>query len=159
MQINHFKIVIPFSPDSINRVITYGKKEGDIVVLKHKWQKLAHLAIDTALEDGNLPPKFKGKIGVLFKCYFEYHRNRDGDNYTAMCKGIIDALVQKRMIKDDNSEYVDDNGRRLLVDDDRPRVEVFITERIPGNELVSLPIHQVNPGYYKFLWPTKNSPQ
>lgn len=138
MQINNYKLVIPYSPDSINKVVTYGKKEGDIVVLKHKWQKIAHTMIEQAIAKEELPVKFKGRIGVFFKLYFTTHRGRDGDNYSAMCKGIIDAFVQKNMIKDDNSDYVDDDGRRLRVDPERPRAVVYIKEKIEDDSLVSI---------------------
>jgi Holliday junction resolvase RusA-like endonuclease len=138
MQVNNYKLVIPYSPDSINKVVTYGKKEGDIVVLKHKWQKIAHTLIEQAISNEELPTRFKGRIAVKFKLYFTTHRGRDGDNYAAMCKGILDAFVQKNMIKDDNSKYVDDDGRRLRVDTDRPRAEVYIKEMIKDDSLISI---------------------
>lgn len=138
MQVNHYKLLIPVPPDSINKVITYGKKEGDIVVLKHKWQKVAHTCIDEAIINGELPEKFKGRVAFFFKLYFQTNRERDGDNYAAMCKGIIDAFVQKRLIQDDSAEFVDDDGRRLRVEPDRPRVEVYVKEKIPGNDLVDI---------------------
>lgn len=138
MQIESYKLLIPASPDSINKVITYGKREGDIVVLKHKWQKIAHAYIDEALNSGELPDKFKGRVSFFFKLYFETERARDSDNYEAMCKGIIDAFVQKRLIKDDNSYLVDDDGRRLRVDRERPRVEVYIKDKISGKSLVEI---------------------
>lgn len=136
MQYNHYKLIIPYAPDSINKVVTYGKKEGDIVVLKHKWQKIAHTLIESAIANGELPVRFKGRIAVKFFLYFRTNRGRDGDNYSAMCKGVLDAFVQKNMIKDDNSKFVDDDGRRLRVDPDRPRAELFITEKIKENSLV-----------------------
>ena len=138
MQLNHYKLTIPYSPDSINSVITYGKKEGDILVLKHKWQRLAHTLIEQAIADRTLPEKFHGRVAFFFKIFFQTHRNRDGDNYTAMCKGIIDAFVQKRLIFDDSSEYVDDDGRRLRIDSERPRVEIFIKEKILDDHLVEI---------------------
>lgn len=136
MQTNKYKLLIPVAPDSINKVVTYGKKEGDILVLKHKWQKETHTWIDIAQNKGELPMKFKGRIAFFFKLYFATKRERDGDNYAAMCKGIIDAFVQKRLIADDSAEYVDDDGRRLRLDPDQPRVEVYINEKIPDNDLV-----------------------
>lgn len=144
MQVNKYRLIIPYAPDSINKVVTYGKKEGDIVVLKHKWQKLAHTLIEQAIANGELPSRFKGRIGVFFKLYFKTHRGRDGDNYSAMCKGVIDAFVQKNMIKDDNSDYVDDDGRRLRVDEDRPRAEVYIKEKIADNSLVTIKPYEIN---------------
>lgn len=144
MQLNKYKITVPYSPESINKVITYGKKEGDIVSLKHKWQKISHTIVEQAIIDGNLPARFKGKIGVFFKLYFATNRDRDGDNYEAMCKGITDAFVQKRLVPDDNSRYIDDDGRRLRVDAERPRVDVYITEKIKDNSLVNItPYEQI----------------
>lgn len=138
MQINHYNFILPYAPDSINKVITYGKKEGDIVVLKHKWQKLAHTQIEIAIANGKLPVKFHGRIAIFFRLYFKTERGRDGDNYSAMCKGILDAFVQKNMIPDDNANWVDDDGRRLRVDPERPRAEIYIKEKIPDNKLVKL---------------------
>jgi Holliday junction resolvase RusA-like endonuclease len=138
MQTNIYRLTIPFAPDSINKVITYGKKEGDIVVLKHKWQKIAHTVIESAINDYQLPIKFKGRVAFFFKLYFTTSRDRDGDNYEAMCKGIIDAFVQKKMIKDDSARYVDDDGRRLRVDHERPRVEIIIKEKITDEKLVGI---------------------
>ena len=66
------------------------------------------------------------------------HKERDGDNYTLMCKGILDAFVQMGMIKDDNFNYVDDNGRRFDVDNERPRVEIYVTETILNSQIVSI---------------------
>lgn len=138
MQIESYKLIIPTSPDSINKVITYGKKEGDIVVLKHKWQKIAHSFIEEAISENILPAKFKGRVAFFFKLYFETERTRDSDNYEAMCKGIIDAFVQKRLVKDHSSKYVDDDGRRLRVDQDRPRVEIYIKDKLKNDELVNI---------------------
>lgn len=138
MEKNKYKIIIPVSPDSINQVATYGKRDGDIVGLKHKWQKLAYTILNEKINSGDLPCKFKGKIGVFFKLFFETSRQRDGDNYEAMCKGVIDALVYLKMIKDDNTEFVDDDGRRLRVEKERPRVEVIITEKIKDEDLISI---------------------
>lgn len=135
---NYYKLVIPVKPDSINRVVKYGKKEGDIVHLKRKWEKITMRYIERFIDDEILPIRFKGVIGVHFKLYFETNRERDGDNYSLMCKGMLDAFVAQNMLPDDNYHYVEDNGRRLIVDSERPRVEVYITEKIPADQVVSL---------------------
>ena len=137
-QVNNYKIVVPYAPESINKVIGYGKSEGDIVVLKHKWQRLASIILEQAIVESKLPSKFKGRIGVFFILYFKTDRGRDGDNYSAMCKGIIDAMVRKNMIPDDNYNYVDDDGRRLRIDPERPRAEVYIKEKIKGSDLITI---------------------
>jgi len=134
----HYKLIIPVKPDSINQVCTYGKKGGDILKLKHKWEKIAIGYIKRARVEMVLPEEFHGKIGVHFKLFFEQRRERDGDNYTLMCKGILDAFVKDGMIIDDNHKYVDDNGRRMKIDKDRPRVEVHITEKVDDNKFVSI---------------------
>lgn len=135
---NYYKIIIPKNPDSINKVVKYGKRSGDVVVLKRKWEELAMIYIKKAQDEDELPEKFLGKIGIHFKLIFETQRERDGDNYTLMCKGILDAFVQMGMIKDDNFNYVDDNGRRFDVDNERPRVEIYITETILNSQIVSI---------------------
>ena len=138
MQVNNYKFLIPVSPDSVNTVIQYGKREGDIVALKKKWEHIAMTFIDEAIDEGTLPERFNGRISIFFALYFSVKRNRDGDNYTAMCKGILDAFVVKHLVKDDNSKFVDDDGRRLRVDQERPRVEVFIKEKIEDGSLVGV---------------------
>jgi len=135
---NYYKLIIPVKPDSINRVVKYGKKEGDIVHLKRKWEKITMRYIERFIVDNELPLKFKGIIGVHFKLFFETRRERDGDNYSLMCKGILDAFVALSLLPDDNYNYVEDNGRRLVVDPERPRVEIYITEKVPKDKIVSL---------------------
>ena len=138
MQINVYKLLIPVSPDSINKVMQFGRKESDITQLKKKWERIAITFIEEAQADGDLPARFNGRISVFFKLYFAMARNRDGDNYEAMCKGITDALVVKRLVLDDNSKVIDDDGRRLRIDPDRPRVEVLIKEKLPDGSLVEI---------------------
>lgn len=138
MQINRYELLIPVSPDSINKVCTYGKREGDIVVLKRKWEKIALPFIEEAIINGILPVKFLGRISVFYRLFFETERMRDGDNYALMCKGITDALVVSRLVPDDNIKYIDDDGRRLRLDPGRARVEVIIKEKFPDDSLVSI---------------------
>lgn len=138
MQINHYKVIIPYAPDSINQVVQYGKKSGDVVMLKHKWEKVAHFIIDQNIYDGNLPDRFHGKVGFFFKLFFKTERERDGDNYTLMCKGIIDAFVEKGFIEDDSARFVDDNGRRLRIDPESPRVEIYIKEKVSDRKLIRI---------------------
>ena len=135
---NYYKLIIPVNPDSINKVVKYGKREGDVVVLKRKWESLAVNYILKAQQDGELPEEFLGKIGVHFKLIFDTERERDGDNYTLMCKGILDAFTKLRMIRDDNYKYVDDNGRRFQVEPERGRVEIYITEKILDRQIVEI---------------------
>jgi len=138
MEKNFYKFVIPVKPDSINKVCQFGKTGGDIIKMKHKWEKIAMTYIARARDSGDLPESFFGKIGVHFKLFFEYERQRDGDNYALMCKGILDAFVKSQMIEDDNYTHVDDNGRRFEIDKDQSRVEVHITEKLHGNNIVQI---------------------
>ena len=143
MKKNLYKFVIPVKPDSINKVCQYGKKDGDLVKMKHKWEDIARIYIRKAKDDQTLPEHFNGKIGIHFKLFFELERQRDGDNYTLMCKGILDAFVMEKMIEDDNYTHVVDIGRRFEIDRDRSRVEVHITEKVEGinslNEIYGKP--------------------
>lgn len=138
MEVNNYKIIIPVSPDSINKVIRFGKTENDIVKLKKKWEKIAMIFLEQAIDDYKLPKKFVGRTAFFFKLFFETHRERDGDNYAAMCKGIIDACVQLKLLPDDNHNFVDDDGRRLRIDHDRPRVEVYIKEKNADGKFANL---------------------
>jgi len=132
------KFLIPVKPDSINKVCSYGKKDGDVMNMKLKWEKIARNYLRRAIAANELPIKFEGKIGVHFKLFFELERERDGDNYTLMCKGILDAFVKEGMIPDDNYKYVDDNGRRINIDRDQSRVEVHIIEKIKGGNFINI---------------------
>lgn len=134
---NYLKFVVPVRPDSINKVCQYGKKGGDVIQMKHKWEKIARIYIRRAIVDGELPEYFDGKIGVHFKLFFELERQRDGDNYTLMCKGILDAFVKEGMIEDDNYTHVDDNGRRFAIDKDQSRVEVHIVEKVEEDKSIT----------------------
>jgi len=111
MQIIKYKLIIPVSPDSINTIVSYGKTEMDIVNLKKKWERTATIFIRQMINEKEFPNKLIGKVAFFFKLYFSTKRTRDGDNYEAMCKGTIDAFVKLRIIPDDNSEIVDDDGR------------------------------------------------
>lgn len=145
--VNKYKLIIPVSPDTINRVIKYGKKEGDITQLKNKWQRLAVCFIGQAVDRGELPARFRGRIGIFFRLFFETFRTRDGDNYTAMCKGILDAIVSEGLIPDDNVNFVDDNGRRLRHGCGQPRVEVYIDEHVSKEFIVEINAPEYyNPG-------------
>ena len=55
---NYYKIIIPKNPDSINKVVKYGKRSGDVVVLKRKWEELAMIYIKKAQDEDELPEKF-----------------------------------------------------------------------------------------------------
>lgn len=138
MHINRYKLIIPVSPDSINKVFAYGAQERDITALKRKWERIAVAFITDAIEEGALPDKFKGRVAFRFWLYFEHKRTRDGDNYAAMCKGIVDAFTAMQLIPDDNSEFVDDDGRRLRIDRERPRVEVSIKEKLNDEDVVDI---------------------
>ena len=131
MQIENYKLIIPTSPDSINKVITYGKKrrrhccfkaqvakDSSLFLLRKQYQKIF------------CQLNLKGALLSFLNYILKLERTRDSDNYEAMCKGIIDAFVQKRLVKDDSSKYVDDDGRRLRVDRDRPRVEIYIKDKL-----------------------------
>lgn len=134
----HYKFTIPVTPDSINKVTKYGKTDGDVLHLKKKWEKIAIMQLQHEINEGRLPKEFKGVIGLHFKLYFEFSRTRDDDNYTLMCKGILDAFVRVGLIEDDSNEFVKDNGRRLIVDPDHPRVDVYITEHIADEAIPDL---------------------
>lgn len=131
----NYKITIPGQPDSINQVTSYGKNEGDLMHIKKKWEKIAFVQLQEELTEDRLPIKFRGVIGLHFKLYFELNRRRDDDNYTLMCKGILDAFVKMGMIEDDSNEFVQDNGRRLIIDPERPRVVVYITEKLENEDV------------------------
>ena len=132
------KIIIPYAPDSINKVITYGKNINDLVSLKHKWQDIATIYINNALSDGDLPEKFRGLLTFKFKLYFGTKRRRDEDNFFVITKAIIDEFVRSGFVEDDCSEYVHFGGLWLLMDPGRPRIEVYITESLRDDQIVKI---------------------
>ena len=60
--------------------------------------------------------------------FYEPNRKRDIDNVKAGTKFILDALVKMRVIPDDGQKYVSDVTSDVLVDREKPRVEVEIKE-------------------------------
>ena len=138
MHNNNYRIIIPIRPDSINEITQYGKTNADLVAFKKKWEKLSLPYLNQCIDTGELPERFKGKVYIRFHLYFTLNRRRDEDNYTLMTKGIIDALVYLRILKDDSTEYLGNDGTRIHTEpnDDRPRVEMEITEEI--NNAVNL---------------------
>lgn len=123
-----YKITIPQSPDSINIVATYNKTFTDIIALKKKWQKIAAPIINIAIENGELPKRFKGVVEFFFELYFETKQSRDEDNYYLAVKGMVDAFRNIGLVEDDDHDHVHQNGLRIYHDKDRPRTEIYITE-------------------------------
>jgi len=149
--INHYKLIIPTIPDSINDIASFGASYYDIRSMKKKWQDIAEHAIIDAVSNKDLPERFAGKIGIFFRLIFEHRRRRDDDNYYLMCKGIIDAFTKCGLIEDDNSEAVGFNGIRVQVDADRPGVFIYITEKIKDVDAVNLD------DYAKFTNPRRSA--
>jgi hypothetical protein len=60
---------------------------------------------------------------------FTTNRNRDGHNYAATMKPIIDQLVKMGVWPDDNTKYVLDSTPILVVDKTRPEtVRIHVEE-------------------------------
>ena len=72
-------------------------------------------------------PKYE-RATVLIKYYFPDGRARDKDNYSG--KFLLDAIRYAGIIADDNSGVIDLPEPVFEVDQLRPRVEVFIWEKV-----------------------------
>lgn len=137
-RIKYQKIIIPYAPDSMNKVVKFGSTVGDITALKHKWQDIASIYLQDALVEGIIPDKFKGLLTFKFKLFFETKRRRDEDNYYIINKAIIDEFVRSGFIEDDNSELVHFGGAWLHVDPISPRVEIYLTEYLRDDQVVNI---------------------
>ena len=69
--------------------------------------------------------KYPVKIKIT---WYEPNKRRDIDNVTFGTKFILDALVQKEILKDDSQKYVNGIEHIVLTDKENPRIEVEIIE-------------------------------
>jgi len=123
-----YKIIIPVIPDSINEAMSYQDSWASLAVIKKKWEQLARVTIREKVAEGSLPSKLREPITIKYKMYFTSKMRRDPDNYFLMTKGITDALVREGLIADDDYTRLRFNGIEVIIDPDRPRVEMFIFE-------------------------------
>lgn len=136
--IKYEKIILPYSPESINSVISYGVFGRGIVELKKRWQDIAKQYIADAVQEGILPERIRQMAIFRFKMYFEKRIKRDEDNYFVIAKAIIDEFVNQGIIEDDSSEYCHFAGSYLFCDKERPRVEIEVEERVDEDSLVQI---------------------
>lgn len=64
-----------------------------------------------------------GKQFIFFRWY-EKNNRRDLDNIAFAKKYILDALVEAKVLEDDNQEYIEGFVDEFYVDKDNPRIEV-----------------------------------
>ena len=131
----HF-FIIPYQPDSFNQV--YFGKRGEMTEMKLRWEERTATVLENEMLDKKLPRRMKGVAEFFFKLYFETQRNRDEDNYHLIIKGIMDAFVTVGILKDDSSKYALQNGARIYVDPERPRIEIFIVNRYEDHDYTSI---------------------
>ena len=114
-------IQIPFSPPSMNEWKNWhwGKQA--------KYKKMLTDAIGKLVLYFGLPQFERATIQMIH--YFETTRRRNPqDNYAP--KFLMDALVQARVLVDDNGELVTVPVPELKVDRERPRTEVFVWKNV-----------------------------
>lgn len=59
-------------------------------------------------------------------CFYEPNRRRDRDNIKGAVKYIMDGLKLRGVIVNDNQRWVTQQTEEILLDKDRPRIEVTI---------------------------------
>lgn len=127
---------IPYQPDSFNQV--YFGKRGEMTEMKLRWEERTATVLESLMIEKVLPHRMNGVAEFFFKLYFETQRNRDEDNYHLIIKGIMDAFVTVGILKDDCSKYALQNGARIYIDPERPRIEVFIVNRYEDHDYTSI---------------------
>lgn len=68
---------------------------------------------------------FNSKVRLEFTWY-EPNNRRDVDNVIFAQKFILDAMVNKGILPDDNRSFVSEVSHKVLTDKDNPRIEVTI---------------------------------
>lgn len=66
---------------------------------------------------------------LLYYCFYEKDRRRDGDNIlSCAAKFVQDSLVKTGILPDDSQKYIPNFYHDILVDGGNPRIEITITE-------------------------------
>lgn len=135
-KISKYKIIIPYKPDSFNQI--YFGTRNEMSELKLRWEKRTITTLENLMLENELPRRFEGVAEFFFKLYFEYNRNQDIDNYFLIIKGIMDAFVTVGMLKDDTHHYALQNGLRVDYDNEKPRIEVYITHKYDDRKYINI---------------------
>ena len=135
-QSRQYTLIIPYGPDSLNQHY-FGTRQ-EMMDLKLRWEQRTITVLEQATAERLIPYRFTGTAEFFFRLYFENPRNRDLDNYFLIVKGIMDAFVTTAIVKDDNYRYVLQNGMRIFLDPERPRIELDITHRYDDRDYVSI---------------------
>lgn len=93
---------------------------------QRKYKRELTTAVSSLKMAFRLPRYERALIQIIY--YFPTVRQRDADNYSG--KFLLDAIKNGGLIMDDNSGVIDLPEPQLEVDRYRPRVEVFIWERM-----------------------------
>ena len=67
------------------------------------------------------------RVAIRFN-WFEPNRRRDPDNICFAKKFILDAMVSEGVIKNDTQRYIDHFEDHFYIDEQNPRIEVWLTE-------------------------------
>jgi len=100
-------------------------------ILSKAWQVrrhqagLADAAVMAAVKAQNIKVVQFDKCKIVYDIYLN-NKKRDIDNVAT--KFILDAIVKRGFIKDDNMTHVISETKNAYYDKDRPRVEVTIKE-------------------------------
>jgi len=123
------RIIIKNKTASWNEIIRATAKHWAVKkAIFDEWKKLV---VHAEYIYGNTTPTswpYSNPVSIAFVCRFKYKRKYDVDN--CCVKPIIDALVDKRILKDDNYEYVKSINIAIEVGCKANEVEIIINELI-----------------------------
>ena len=69
-------------------------------------------------------PFLRAKVKIAY--FFPDKQRRDPDNYAGAAKNIMDAIVARGLLPDDNFKYVEELAVSGQVDKHNPRVEIVL---------------------------------
>lgn len=96
--------------------------------MKHNNQEIAAWAIKTQLRG----VKFDRPVEITYT-FYEPNRRRDKSNVAAFSVKVIeDALVMCGVLKDDGWQYIRAFTSRFVLDKEKPRIVVRITDECAG---------------------------
>lgn len=152
----------PRTKKTSNRIYRPGKgNRGRIRVMPSKaWQSWCQNAVFTELdyEQERIDPVRKWNCRALF------YRDRDIGDAVGYYQGLADLLEKRGVIPNDR-QLVSWDGSRLLIDRQRPRVEIELAELDAMGQVLPqpwqryVPIGQVDPDYLRDLEASRSDPR
>lgn len=89
-------------------------------------RRIAFQVIDACRRAGL--PVTLDRVKVTIRQFAPDGRRRDADGLSAFRKDVLDALVAKKILPDDNQKHVIDGGNHIAIDRTNPRMEILLEE-------------------------------